>query len=80
MYKGHVDKPEGVSSRVGGGDGWGQGGYGGVKMEISILEQQQQQKFWNWQNFINQCDTNNFYQKFKKKENSLQFALFYGHN
>ena len=28
-------KPKGVGSRVGGGDGWGR-----VKMEITILEQQ----------------------------------------
>ena len=32
-------KPKGVGSRVGGKDGWREG-YGGVKMETTVLEQQ----------------------------------------
>ena len=36
MYKGHKDKAKGgVGSRVGGGNGWG-----GGKMETTVLEQQ----------------------------------------
>ena len=31
-------KPKGVGSRVGGKDGWREG-YGGVKMETTVLEQ-----------------------------------------
>ena len=33
-------KPKGVGSRVGGWDGWGRG-RGGMKMETTVLEQQQ---------------------------------------
>ena len=29
MYKGHMDKPRQVGSRVGGGDGWGGGDWWG---------------------------------------------------
>ena len=36
MYEGHMDKTKGgVGSRVGSGDGWG-----GWKMETTVLEQQ----------------------------------------
>ena len=31
MYKGHMDKPKGVGSRVGSGGGWGGGGVVGGK-------------------------------------------------
>ena len=39
MYEGHMDKPKGVGSRAGGGDGCG-AGCGEMKMETTLLEQQ----------------------------------------
>ena len=38
MSKGHMDKPKGVGSRVGGREGWG--GMVGGKVKTTVLEQQ----------------------------------------
>ena len=45
-------KPKGVGLRVGGGDGWGGGEHGGVKMETTVLKQQLKKRKYRSHNYI----------------------------